>query len=505
MSKGKRYNGSEHKLNIKKVIAVIITILVIIMSIVVFARLLKPKNSSTEKKVAMAYYAAFDNNKWGIINSSGETVIQPEYDEMIIVPNKEKPVFIVMYDVNYTDNTYKTKAIDEKNKQLFAEYDQVEVIQNYDNQNNLWYEENCLKVKRNNKYGLIDLSGKVLLDCNYDSIESILGINNSLILTKDGKKGLASVTGSVIIENEYEEITALTDKYENGYIVKNGEGKFGIIGTSKKIILPVQYEEIKKVYAEDTYVAKESGTWKIINTREETSINLEYDNVKSIDSTYMVVEREGKYGVALTSGEEKVEPQYDILKNIYQNYYIAKKDDLYGVIDTDNNIKIDFKYKSLVYLDQVDIIEGESDKIETDLFDRNFNLKLSGIVSEINTEKGYMKVRVDSNYKYYNFKFEEKKNTEILTGNTLFLSKKDGKYGYVNKDNVVVVNYIYEDATEQNDSGYVAVKKDGKWGTINSKGETIVEPSLALENNPIIDFIGEWHLAEDINANYYTK
>lgn len=505
MSKGKRYNGSEHKLNIKKVIAVIITILVIIMSIVVFARLLKPKNSSTEKKVAMAYYAAFDNNKWGIINSSGETVIQPEYDEMIIVPNKEKPVFIVTYDVNYTDNTYKTKAIDEKNKQLFAEYDQVEVIQNYDNQNNLWYEENCLKVKRNNKYGLIDLSGKVLLDCNYDSIEPILGIKNSLILTKDGKKGLASVTGSIIIENEYEEITALTDKYENGYIVKNGEEKFGIIGTSKKIILPVQYEEIKNVYAEDTYVAKESGTWKIINTREETSINLEYDNVKSIDSTYMVVERAGKYGVALTSGEEKVEPQYDILKNIYQNYYIAKKDDLYGVIDTDNNIKIDFKYKSLVYLDQVDIIEGESDKIETDLFDRNFNLKLSGIVSEINTEKGYMKVRVDSNYKYYNFKFEEKKNTEILTGNTLFLSKKDGKYGYVNKDNVVVVNYIYEDATEQNDSGYVAVKKDGKWGTINSKGETIVEPSLALENNPIIDFIGEWHLAEDINANYYTK
>src|SRR5699024_8567002 len=146
-------------------------------------------NSSTEKKVSMAYYAAFENNKWGIINSSGETVIQPEYDEMIIVPNKEKPVFIVMYDVNYTDNTYKTKDIDEKNKQLFAEYEQVEVIQNYDNQNNLWYEENCLKVKRNNKYGLIDLSGKVLLDCNYDSIEPILGINNSLIITKDGKEG----------------------------------------------------------------------------------------------------------------------------------------------------------------------------------------------------------------------------------------------------------------------------------------------------------------------------
>ena len=33
MGKGKRYNGSEQKLNIKKVIAVIITLLVVVMFI----------------------------------------------------------------------------------------------------------------------------------------------------------------------------------------------------------------------------------------------------------------------------------------------------------------------------------------------------------------------------------------------------------------------------------------------------------------------------------------
>ena len=36
MSRGKRYNGSEHKLNIKKVIAVIIAFLVIIMFLLLF-------------------------------------------------------------------------------------------------------------------------------------------------------------------------------------------------------------------------------------------------------------------------------------------------------------------------------------------------------------------------------------------------------------------------------------------------------------------------------------
>lgn len=51
MSRGKRYNGSEHKLNIKKVIAVIIAFLVIIMFVAVFIKLMQPKAETTEKKV----------------------------------------------------------------------------------------------------------------------------------------------------------------------------------------------------------------------------------------------------------------------------------------------------------------------------------------------------------------------------------------------------------------------------------------------------------------------
>ena len=143
--------------------------------------------------------------------------------------------------------------------------------------------------------------------------------------------------------------------------------------------------------------------------------------------------------------------------------------------------------------------------METQLLDRNWQVKVTGVVSEMNTNKNYIKVREGENYQYYNFKLEPKSNTQILQGNTLFLSKKDGKYGYVDEDGQVIVNYIYDDATEQNNYGYVSVKKDGKWGALNQKGEVVVEPTYTLENNLMIDFIVKWHLAEDINANYYTK
>ncbi len=69
----------------------------------------------------------------------------------------------------------------------------------------------------------------------------------------------------------------------------------------------------------------------------------------------------------------------------------------------------------------------------------------------------------------------------------------------------VIVDYIYDDGTEQNSSGYAGVKKDGKWGSIDINGKVSVEPKYNLDKNSKIDFIGEWHLGEDENANYYLN
>ena len=98
---------------------------------------------------------------------------------------------------------------------------------------------------------------------------------------------------------------------------------------------------------------------------------------------------------------------------------------------------------------------------------------------------------------------EEITSQEALPNNTLFLKKENGKYGYVDKKGNVIVDYIYDDATEQNSYGFVSVKKDGLWGSIDKNGKTIIEPKYNLENNLKIDFIGKWYLGEEIGVNYY--
>ena len=250
MSRGRRYNN-EPKLNIKKVVAVIIAIIVIVMFIIAIKNLLK-SDSSSNNLVSTTYFLFNKDNKWGVIDNNAKTVIKPTYDDAIIIPNSKKDIFICTYNVNYEEGTYETKVLDSKGKELFTEYDEVNALENYDENNNLWYEENVLLIKKDGKYGLINFDGDKILDTNYDKIYTLKGIKNSLITEKDGRKGLVDHIGQEIVENKYDEIKSLGEDTKL-YIVKSNN-KYGISG-----ILDCKYEDIKELNNKDIYCVKENG------------------------------------------------------------------------------------------------------------------------------------------------------------------------------------------------------------------------------------------------------
>lgn len=504
MNKGRRYD-TNGKLNKKKVAAVIIAFAVIIMFFVGISKLLSSTPKNDEKVISIDYYSVYTNGKWGVINSKGETVLEPNYDEMVLVPNKTKKVFICTYDVDYDANTYKTKAVNEKNEQLFSQYEKVETLQNSDENNNLIIEENILQVTQNGKYGIIDLDGKEILPCEYDDIYGLEGIKNSIVISRGNKKGLIDSKGNIIISTEYTDIKGLTSKYENGFIVQNDQNKFGVVSYNKKLALECKYEEIKNIYGNNTYAVKEEGTLKLVDSQGNSYLAGKYDEFLEINENNIIVKKDSKVGVVNKTGEQVLPLEFEDLKYLYSNNYIAKKEGKYGIVNFENKTILDFNYTNLFYRETADFLEGtKQDSVESDIITHDFEIKFAGIVSEVNIDKGYVKIRNNGEDKYYTFKFEEKKAQDIFKSNTLFLQKKDGKYGFVNKNGVVVVNYIYDDAKEQDEYGFASVKKDGKWGAIDQKGTVVVEPKYTLENSFIIKFIGKWHLAEDLNANYYT-
>lgn len=507
MSRGKRYEG-EQKLNLKKVFAVIIAIAVIIMFFIGISKLFNTESSTEEKTVSMGYYPVYTDEKWGVINTKGDIVIEPQYDEYIVVPDSSQAIFLCTTDVNYEEGTYSTKAINEKNEELFTDYEKVEAIENYDNSNNLWYASGILKVSKDGKWGVIDTKGNVIVDCKYDDITALKGVENSLLTEVDGKYGIIDYVGSVIIENEYESIEPLANTYENGYIVENADGKYGVITYTKTNVVAEEYDDIKNVYGNGNYyIVKEGDNWEIIDTDAKKYLEGEYDDIIDINGENAIVSNGNKLGVvAIADGKNIIDIDYDIITHASGDNYIVSRDSKYGIIDSNGNMLLEPSYTNIVYRDTAGFYEASTENGTSDLLDSDLNVKLSNvIISELNTSNGYVKVRQNGEYKYYNFRFEEKANMDILSGNTIFLSRnEEGMYGFVDRNGNVVTDYIYEDATEQNAFGYASVKKDGLWGAINSRGQIAVAPAYELDNNILVEFIGKWHLGEDLNLYYFT-
>lgn len=503
MGQGKRYEG-ESKLNIKKVFGLIVAILVIAMCIISFQKvLLSGTPVSSEKDIVLGYFPVYTGNKWGVIDTNGEYVVDPIYSEMIVIPDNNRDIFICTYDVNLETDTYKVKAINKNNEDIFTNYDKIELLDNYDRNNNIWYEKNILKVQKEGLYGIINYDGKELLKCEYEKIETLKTVSNSLIIQKDGKLGICNGLGEILVTPEYKQIYPLGENGKTGYIVVNEENKCGVINKNNKLIIEPQYEEIKQVANENLFVVRDSAL-KIVDRDNQVVLDNGFEEVVSINNKNIIVKNNGNYNILNTEGTKLLSSDYEYLEYIFDNNYIAKKDNKYGVIDVTETNKLDFKYSYVSYRSNANFIEAENDNYETEVYDSEFNYKVSGIITDVNTENGYIRIRVGDDYKYYNFRFEEKQNNEILPGKTLYLKKKDGKYGYIDKNNNLVVDYIYDDAKEQNAYGYSAVKVNNLWGAIDKMGKLIVEPKYELKENLVIDFINKYHLGRDLNLNYYT-
>ena len=497
MSRGRRYSN-EPKLNIKKVIAVIMTLAIIVLFIVAITKLLK-----SDKKIITAntYFSVYTNNKWGVIDNNANIVIEPTYDEMIIIPDNKKDVFICTENVDYTNNTYNTKVLNSKNKQILDQYGKVEPIENYDEYKNFWYEKNLLKFQKDEKYGLIDLNGKILLDAIYDDIYSLKGTKDVVITVQDKKLGLANSEGIIVIPNKYTQIKSLGED-TNLYIVQDENGKYGIYNKTEN-----KYQDIKQIGNKEWFCVKENDKYKIISQNEETTVDLEFDDVKQIKNNVIVYTKNKKYGAYNIETKKKIDCKYNELKYTCENNFIAKSGNSYGIIDIENNAKLKLEYANIQNYEKAQIYEVEeknNTSSEESILNKDLKEIAKGIVNELNSDKSYIKLWTEEGYKYYSLSGEEKASKEILTNNNIFLKKEKGKSGFVDKDGKTVTDCIYDDAKEQNEYGYAAVKKNGKWGAINSNGDIVCEINYNLDENLLIDFIGKYHLAKDINLLAYT-
>lgn len=439
-----------------KIIIPIITLFILITIFIIFFLIKQNnKNYEIEEITQFSYFKLYENEKYGVIDTSGNILVEPKYD-MLIIPNPSKAVFIGYFNYDSQKGEYKTEVINDKNEKILTKYEQVQPLIFKDSSSDVPYEKSVLKYKENGKYGIINFKGKKITKPIYDEIESLLYKEGCLLVKKEDKYGVITIKGKKLVETEYDSISAdgyydEETKYQKaGFVVgqKKEEGyRYGYIDANGSKILEVEYNEIDRV----------------------TEIT---DN----EEIYLLALKNGQAGIYINKKQLIKHAYEEIEYNKKNQLFIVQKNNKQGVFNREGNQIINTEYDYIMISDKN--ISAKKDE-KTDYFDINGNKKEeSNDLSFISTENNKYLITIDQNEQY---------GVVNTSGSTVL----ENEYSYI--------EYAFEDyfiVTKENKVGIIDANKNNKieikYNVIQKvENANVLQAIISEENSTIINLYNE--------------
>lgn len=469
------------------------------------------------------YFILEQNGKYGVIDKSGNIVIDADY-EAVQIPNPSKDIFICIKEYNQDTKEYATVVYNGKKEEILSNYNNVQAVAIFTNINSTPYERSVLTYKENGKYGLIDLQGKEITKPIYDEISSINYKEGTFLVKQNEQEGIINMKGKTIIKCEYESVTS--DNYYNedqnnekaGFIVskKTDDGyRYGYINyRGSKIVKPIftQLERVTEISDDKNiyFIAFKDGQAGLLKNNKEI-VNYEYEDIQyNVLSDVFIIQRNGKYGATTREGKTILYPEYssvytggiyinavkdnvikifdlqgnkietDInskIKTENSNYYITiDKNNIYKVVDANENVIINNDYNYMEYLPgDYFIVARDSKNGVVDINGKSvIELKYDSI-SRIN-ETNILQAETNKSIELYNLNM---KKITTMSNATIKEVKDDKEYillfsendfKYLDKDgNILKAQELFKE------NNLFAKNVNGKWGFVDKNGNLKVQ------------------------------
>lgn len=469
------------------------------------------------------YVTLVKEGKYGVIDRTGNIIIEPTYNG-IQIPNPSKPVFICIGEYDKETKEYDMKAFNDKGEQLFSEYDKIEAISVETNIETTPYEKSTLAYRKDGKYGLINLEGKVITQPIYEEITSMHYKEGTFIVKQEEKLGVINLKGKEIIKPEYETITS--DNYYNektqnkttGFIVsqKTESGyRYGYMNYHGKMILNTEYTELERVTGipnekELYFIAFREGQAGLLKNKK-VILNYEYEDIQysSLNDVF-VVQRNGKQGITSKKGETIVSTEYENITfggmyinakkggTVYlfdlkgvsienkeivsktatanSNYFITvDQNDMYAVVDSEGKVVIDNDYSYIEYLPGDYFIVAKDGK--------NGIIDISGksvvdlaytSIFRLNDTQIFQAEKIATKtidlYSSSMHKIASQDNATITTGENYILLSSDTDFAYYDfSGNKLEAKEVFPN------NQLFAKKINDKWGFVDKNGNVVVQ------------------------------
>ena len=279
---------------------------------------------------------------------------------------------------------------------------------------------------------------KVVFRGKYDDVD--FGLQGNYIVKKNQKYGVVTANNQIVIPFKYDEIYNLA----NGYKVTLNE-KEGVVNNKGKLIIPLKYEDISQ--QNNCYKATLDGKEGILSLDNKTLIPFMYQQLQldnfNTETLIVAKNEENKVGFINTKNEWVISPIYR-LASPFQNGLAFVRDE---------------QKKSMLINTKGEVVIKGFDELEY------YN-------SNIIVVRDYQ-----WNYSVYNYKGEllDVYNSfyENHYGEQVHQVSKQGKYGFIDGNDKVIIPLEYEGANELRE-GLIPVIKNDKWGCINLKNEIVI-------------------------------
>lgn len=186
MSRANKYQEQKPKLNMKKVVGTIFIIIVLIaLAFSIIYAINKGPIYRVKRSILKHYFVSYDPNvkKYGVINAEGESVIENKYNELILIPDKEKDLFLVTENVDYEKGIYEVNAINKNGNIVIKGYENLKPIEYIGDL--VQYDKNLLQFKKDDKYGLLKFDGTESFKNIFEEIKVMKNIPNRLLIKEE--------------------------------------------------------------------------------------------------------------------------------------------------------------------------------------------------------------------------------------------------------------------------------------------------------------------------------
>lgn len=329
-----------------KKVSIIVICAIIAVSLVISIYIPNREKIEETEDTSINYSIIEKDSKKGVAKN-GNTIIEPQYDE-IIIPNQHRAVFMCKNGDN-------EKFVNSENKEIFEKYNNVELIEINDS----IYEKNILTYQENGKYGLLGITGKKVTDAKYEEIFNSGYKEAEVLVRENGKYGIIDEKGNTKIKCNYDSIKS--DEYyteeneykKSGYIVQvtTSDGyRYGYYDSEGVQVLTEEYNQINRltqIKSNDIHlIAAKNGQYGVFINNSKI-INTQYQEIEyNSDLGIFIVERTGKFGVMSLNGNEILKPEYTELQ-INGIYIYTVKDEEKKVWNTDGK-EVDISFDTVI-------------------------------------------------------------------------------------------------------------------------------------------------------------